>query len=179
VTAAVYFRQAQPTRHDTPNRVEVASIPQVQASPSATESNNTGEKATPPSDTGKVIVSVSEKTNAAQKFTTPKRAAPLSRVREGVATESRGEMPRVGSIDAAFSTARVRLPDLNSVNSAGSRVPAQGIQLGTSAGTLRVVLRDERGTLVPMRSVSFGSQEPLSRQAASSRLTSKDEEGVW
>jgi hypothetical protein len=179
VTAAVYFRQEQPARHDTPNRVEVANVPQVQPSPAANEPNNTGEKATPPSGAGKIIVSVSEKTNATQKFTTPKHAAPLSRVREGVASESRGEMPRVGSIDAAFSTARVRLPQLNNVNSVASRAPAQGIQLGTSAGTLRVTLRDERGALVPMRSVSFGSQEPLSRQTASSRLTSKDEEGVW
>jgi len=30
-----------------------------------------------------------------------------------------------------------------------------------------------------MRSVSFGSQEPLSRQTAAQRANSNDEEGVW
>ena len=68
---------------------------------------------------------------------------------------------------------------LNSVNNGASRVQAQGIHLGTTAGTLRVALRDERGLLVPMRSVSFGSQEPLSRQNAGARVSTQDEDGVW
>ncbi len=37
----------------------------------------------------------------------------------------------------------------------------------------------ERGALVPMPSVSFGSQEPLSRQTAGGRTSTQDEEGVW
>jgi hypothetical protein len=141
--------------------------------------NNTDKKAPPPIDSGRSLVASGVNTSGTQKIAAPKRAASQPHEKELVARDSRGELPRVGSIDAAFSTARVRLPDLNSGNSVASRVPAQGIQLGTSAGTLRVTLRDERGALVPMRSVSFGSQEPLSRQTASSRLTSKDEEGVW
>jgi hypothetical protein len=179
VTAAVYFRQAQPTSQGAQSQGEVASVPQVQASPSATESNNKGEKPTTPTDAGKVFVAGGTTMSAAQKFTTPKRAASQPHERESVAHVSRGELTHGGAIDADLRPAGVILPQLNNANSVASRVPAQGIQLGTSAGTLRVVLRDERGTLVPMRTVSFGSQEPLSRQTASGRLTSKDEEGVW
>jgi hypothetical protein len=178
VTAAIYFRQAQPTSYGTSNGGEVASVPQVNASPVNAESNNktasktTGEKATPPTDEVKSFIAGGTTTSGIQKVATSKHAAPQSKVREGVASEPRGELTRVGSIVADLRPAGVILPQLNNA-------PAQGIQLGTSAGTLRVVLRDERGTLVPMRTVSFGSQEPLSRQTASSRLTSKDEEGVW
>jgi hypothetical protein len=179
VTAAVYFRQAQPTTRSAPNGGEVASVPQVNATPANTESNNTDEKATPPTDAGKAFIAGSTTTSGIQKAAAPKRAASQPHERESVAHVSRGELTRGGSIDADLRPAGVILPQLNNVSSVASRVPAQGIQLGTSAGTLRVVLRDERGTLVPMRTVSFGSQEPLSRQTASGRLTSKDEEGVW
>jgi hypothetical protein len=184
VTTAVYFRQPQPTSQGAQSRGEVASVSQEHASPTntasnnKTESNNTGDKATT-TDEGKGVVVGDATTSGTQKVSAPKRAASQSRGREGIASESRGELTRGGSIDADLRPAGVILPQLNNVSSAASRVPAQGIQLGTSAGTLRVVLRDERGTLVPMRTVSFGSQEPLSRQSASSRLTSKDEEGVW
>jgi hypothetical protein len=84
-----------------------------------------------------------------------------------------------GTVDMAVRGAHIQLPILNSGGNGTSRVQAQGIQLGTTAGTLRVALRDERGALVPMRSVSFGSQEPLSRQTAGWRVNTQDEEGVW
>jgi hypothetical protein len=179
VTAAVYFRQAQPTTRSAPNVGEVASVSQVNATPTNTESNNTGEKATTPTDAGKTFIAGGATVSEIQRAATPKRAASQPRERESVAHVLRGELTRGGSIDADLRPAGVILPQLNNVSSVASRVPAQGIQLGTSAGTLRVVLRDERGTLVPMRTVSFGSQEPLSRQTANGRLTSKDEEGVW
>ncbi|HZT59076.1 MAG TPA: hypothetical protein VFA21_10660 [Pyrinomonadaceae bacterium] len=55
------------------------------------------------------------------------------------------------------------------------------IQVGAPAEPLRVVLRDEKGTahVVPMRTVSFGSQELLSRDVAVTRSGAKNEEGVW
>ena len=57
-----------------------------------------------------------------------------------------------------------------------SRIP-----LGNSPETLRVVLRDEHGTarVVPVRAVSFGSQELLARESASRRVSVKENEGVW
>lgn len=55
------------------------------------------------------------------------------------------------------------------------------IPVSTPAEPLRVVLRDEKGTahVVPMRTVSFGSQELLSREVAGARQGAKSEEGVW
>lgn len=60
----------------------------------------------------------------------------------------------------------------------GGQTTSSAVALPTSPDTLRVVLRDERGTpyLLPMRSVSFGSQTPVGRAANASR---KDKEGVW
>jgi hypothetical protein len=180
VTAAVYFRQAQPTKQSAPNSAEVASIPQANASPSASKSNNAGEKITQQTvSDSKVVESDGLATTAKQRATNVKRVVSQPRERELASHEMRGDSTQGGSLVESVRSARVRLPQLNSANYVTTRGPAQGIQLGTSAGTLRVVLRDERGTPVPMRSVSFGSQEPLSRQTASSRLTSKDDEGVW
>jgi hypothetical protein len=185
VSAAVYFRQAQPAKHGASNGGEVASIPQVQASPTANESNSAGVKATQPTDAGQptaagpTVASIGMAPFVKPRGTTSNRGASHARERESTARETRNDSPRGGSVDAAVSTARVKLPLFSSGANVASNVPAQGIQLGTSAGTLRVVLRDERGTLVPMRTVSFGSQEPLSRESASRSANAKDDEGVW
>lgn len=50
-----------------------------------------------------------------------------------------------------------------------------------SAETLRVILRDERGAerVVPMRSVSFGSQSVLARDAATKPSAAVEVGGVW
>lgn len=55
------------------------------------------------------------------------------------------------------------------------------VPVGTSAEPLRVVLRDESGAqrVVPMRSVSFGSQELIAREGQSRRAPAADKEGVW
>ncbi len=179
VSAAVYFRQAQPEKRGASNVGEVASVPQVHASPTANESNNAGVKATQPTDAGLTVAYAGTAPAITPRGTTSNRGASHARERESVARETRNDSPRVGLVDAAVSTAPVKLPLFNSGANVASNVPAQGIQLGTSAGTLRVVLRDERGTLVPMRTVSFGSQEPLSRESASRRANAKDDEGVW
>lgn len=46
---------------------------------------------------------------------------------------------------------------------------------------LRVVLRDESGAgrVVPMRAVSFGSQELLARESVSRQASAAENEGVW
>lgn len=62
-----------------------------------------------------------------------------------------------------------------------NRSPTLTIPVGTSADTLRVVLRDESGAsrVVPMRSVSFGSQELIAREGQGRRAPVTDKEGVW
>lgn len=61
------------------------------------------------------------------------------------------------------------------------RSPTLTIPLDTNAEPLRVVLRDERGAtrVVPMRAVSFGSQELIAREGAGRRAPLTDKEGVW
>jgi hypothetical protein len=180
VTAAVYFRQARPTKQSASNGAEVASVPQADASPVASEPKGADELTNRQSNSGGAPV-ISRPTNSGkiENVTVAKRAANRTRGKEFAPRDTRGESTQSGSHDEAVTSATVRLPRLDSANYVATRGPAQGIQLGTSAGTLRVALLDERGALVPMRSVSFGSQEPLSRQAAGGRLTSKDDEGVW
>jgi hypothetical protein len=55
------------------------------------------------------------------------------------------------------------------------------IALKTPAEPMRMILRDERGAgrVVPMRAVSFGSQELLARENVSRQATAADSEGVW
>jgi hypothetical protein len=57
----------------------------------------------------------------------------------------------------------------------------QTVALRTSPETLRVVMRDERGGsyVLPMRSVSFGAQGPVGRDARIVRASHTDKEGVW
>jgi hypothetical protein len=194
VSAAVYFRQSRPSKPGAPNvgeaaRAADATAPANNAEPKGAgvkTSETTARAATAAGPTVAVNTTAVNTTAvnsvagsaATQKGSAPKRAASQPRVREFAVREPQVDSTRGGSIVADLHSARV-LPLLNSGSNAASRVPAQGIELGTSAGTLRVVLRDERGTLVPMRSVSFGSQEPLSRDAKARRAPSKDEEGVW
>ena len=55
------------------------------------------------------------------------------------------------------------------------------IALKTPSEPMRLVLRDERGAgrIVPMRAVSFGSQELIARENVSRQLTAAENEGVW
>jgi len=182
LTAAVYFRREQPAAQGASNAVESASVPQTPPIQTASESNNSGRKPTQQNEqaggrqTAAVVPVVPV---VARRASNVRHAAPRPRERELAPRESRDVSTGGGSLVADLRPALVQLPVLNSGNNVASRGPAQGIQLGTSAGTLRVAMRDERGTLVPMRSVSFGSQEPLSRQTASGRVGTRDEEGVW
>src|SRR5256714_8099185 len=70
----------------------------------------------------------------------------------------------------------------NTLDESVTAAPVIGrIALRNSPETLRVVLRDEHGAapVVPVRAVSFGSQELLARASAGRRATVKENEGVW
>jgi len=187
VTAAVFFKQSQPAKQNAPGAAESASIPQATASPTAAQSNNVVQTEAQQNEqaggglTAAVASNAASKSSAVTlKASNVKRAASQPRVRELAARTPRVESTRGGSVEADFRSARVQLPTMNSAGNDALRVQAHGIRLGTTAGTLRVALRDERGALVPMRSVSFGSQEPLSLQTAGVRAGgAQDEEGVW
>jgi hypothetical protein len=53
--------------------------------------------------------------------------------------------------------------------------------LKTPGEPMRMILRDERGAgrVVPMRAVSFGSQELIAREGVSRRAPAAENEGVW
>jgi hypothetical protein len=55
------------------------------------------------------------------------------------------------------------------------------IALKTTAEPMRMIIRDEGGAgrVVPMRAVSFGSQEFIARGNVSRQLTAAENEGVW
>lgn len=182
LTAAVYFRQARPAGQSASDGGQVASVPQVNPSPTVSGTKNAVE------NTAQQDEQAGDRQTAAVDFDVPvvkprvsnvNRAAYHPRERQLASREERGAASQGGSVDMAVRGAQIQLPVLNSGSNGATRVQAQGIQLGTTAGTLRVALRDERGALVPMRTVSFGSQEPLSRQTAGARVNTQDEEGVW
>jgi hypothetical protein len=182
LTAAVYFRQARPATQSAPNVAESAPAPQPPTSPGSGESNTAGQKATQPSEQaggGQTAAVVSNAPVVPRRASNVQRGASQPRERELAPRDARVAPAQGGTVDFVVRGAHVQLPVLNPANSAAPRFQAQGVQLGTTAGTLRVVLLDERGALVPMRSVSFGSQEPLSRQAAGARVSTQDDEGVW
>lgn len=182
LTAAVYFRRGQPAGQVAPNAVESASAPHTPARPASTRPNDEGQKpARENIQAGErqTAPTITPPAAGVRRASAVMRAAPRPRERELAPLDAGGDSARGGTVDLVVRGAKIQLPSLDYVNNGASRGPAQGIQLGTSAGTLRVAMRDERGELVPMRSVSFGSQEPLSRQAAGGRVSARDEEGVW
>jgi hypothetical protein len=63
----------------------------------------------------------------------------------------------------------------------GARVLRLKIPLSTSPESLRFVVKDERGNTrpVPMRAVSFGSQELVAGVNARARMVANDKGGVW
>jgi hypothetical protein len=179
VTAAVYFRQEQPAGQSASNGGQVASLPQVNPSPVTIGSNNTSDRTAQQNTGGPSVAAGGFVPVAVQRVRNVKRAASQPRERGLAPRDARGGSAQVGTIEIAVRGAQIQLPKPSPRDNGASRVHVQGIQLGTTAGTLRVALLDERGALVPMRSVSFGSQEPLSRQAGGVRVNTQDEEGVW
>jgi hypothetical protein len=98
------------------------------------------------------------------------RAISPPRAKEAVLRGPLNEAPAKSFLTADLSSARVI-----------EQNPTVKISLGTNAEPLRVVLRDERGAtrVVPMRSVSFGSQELIAREGTSRRAAVTGREGVW
>src|SRR5947209_2229399 len=121
---------------------------------------------TPGATTNPTSASVTGTTAAAAKS---KGAKARSVVRQRVHEVARAEEGRKVSVDNTLTASLTSAPVI-------SRIP-----LGNSPETLRVVLRDEHGAarVVPVRAVSFGSQELLARESTNRRVNVKENEGVW
>jgi hypothetical protein len=94
----------------------------------------------------------------------------------GVASKLVKEATRVEEGRKTLASNSLAVSSAQIISTGTLRIP-----LGASAEPLRVVLRDEQGNayVVPMRTVSFGSQELLPRDVAGARSSAKNEEGVW
>ena len=165
LSASLYVRQE---RQRKPNNVQhKASTADTSAGGSksgekgvarATEENRTNAPGPVPPDVP------GERRKVRSRTTAPARAGEVARRVPAGGTEAKN------SLIADVRPARVI-----------ERGPTVTIPLETSAEPLRVVLRDERGAtrVVPMRAVSFGSQELIAREGAARRAPPTDKEGVW
>jgi hypothetical protein len=83
--------------------------------------------------------------------------------------------------EVAAKVERRAVAEPNTIESSVTGAQVIHLHLKTSAEPLRVILRDERGTerVVPMRSVSFGSQSFLAREAATRPSAAAEVGGVW
>lgn len=164
VSATLYFRQA--ARTNAPDASAVASAPghvveAPQAPPSIRQDDINKSK-----DSGKKVAEVAQSTINSPVHVASRKARPRA-VQAGEAASKGEPRERV-----------VRNTVINSVEAARIIRP---IEVKASAEPLRIILRDERGAgrVVPMRSVSFGSQDFLSREAAIRPPSAAEVGGVW
>lgn len=170
VSATLYFRQvARPRASGAP---AVASVPAPGAAPDRIAPVN-HEKVVPVESVtttgGQAGTSANPAATASSK---PFKAVHRSNIRAAPAREvalggARRADSAQGTAVSSFTTARVLRPVTFTL-----KAPAE---------PLRMVLRDEHGAerVVPMRSVSFGSQDLLARESASKQPGAAEVGGVW
>jgi hypothetical protein len=160
VSATLYFRQAaQPTPAAAP---AVASGPARNVEPDRATSVNVQSLPAVPAVEVKEVVRVNPpKTNRPAH----KAGARFVQAREVASAGGRRADVEPGTLVSSVTGAQVIKP----------------ISVKASAESLRVILRDERGAerVVPMRGVSFGSQDFLARGASARPSAAADVEGVW
>jgi hypothetical protein len=163
VSATLYFRQAAwrpttdtpavataPARNAEPDRAPSSNIQSLPAEPKIGEVTQVTQKDAASPETHRAVRSVNVR--AAQ-------------AREVASQGVRRTEPGSRTLESSVTAAQVIHP----------------ISVKASAEPLRVILRDERGAerVVPMRSVSFGSQDFLSRGAATRPPGAVEVGGVW
>ncbi|HEX8146184.1 MAG TPA: hypothetical protein VF591_03190 [Pyrinomonadaceae bacterium] len=165
VSATLYFRQAA--------RTSPAAAPAVAAAPPRNI-----EPARVPSD-GKEQTGTVEPAAAGGQIVQERRAEVASSKAHNPAHKVNVRAERVREVASVGG----RRADVAPRTLEHSVTGAQVIHLPvkTSAETLRVILRDESGAerVVPMRSVSFGSQDFLSRGASGRPPVAVEVGGVW
>jgi hypothetical protein len=161
VAAALYVVRGRSDQQPVARRAEAPAAPAVAPSsspaPTAPEQNPRGDE----------LVSLS--VNEVKPPRVPRAAAArASRVRESARrAQARPEGGLASNIFSGGSAPVLEFP---------IAVPAGG-----SADSMRVVMRDENGSarVVPVRSVSFGSQELIASGPAGRRTAVTSKEGVW
>ena len=165
VSATLYFRQT--TRPTPADASAITAPPASSVEPDRTPSVNVQSLPAAPAVAGVDIAKVNP-TGAASRRTHKPAHKLSTRIMQAREVASKGE----------------RRADVELRTAVGSFTAAQivtPISVQASAGPLRVILMDERGAehVVPMRSVSFGSQDFLSRGATPKPAVAADVGGVW
>jgi hypothetical protein len=166
VSATLYFRQAtRPTTIDLP---AVASTPAPSGESRQASSVNVEGRAVESKTTVGEVVKESSAEVASSELHKPAHRLNV-RGRQSREVASKGER----RADAAQNTAVGSLT--------GARVLRATIPVEASAEPLRVILRDESGAVrvVPMRAVSFGSQNVIVREATIKSSVAAEVGGVW
>ncbi|HYH87408.1 MAG TPA: hypothetical protein VEX60_18285 [Pyrinomonadaceae bacterium] len=96
----------------------------------------------------------------------PRRIISRRRLRDASRMESKVAAPSGGSSEFSVT---------------GAKILRVKIPFSASPESLRFVVRDERGNTrpVPMRTVSFGSQELVAGASTQTRMAANDKGGVW
>ena len=171
VSTALYLRQAS-----RPSPAESQPVAVTESARGAADGRNaaaapaTGKvKETEPTGTNGLNILTASAPSPSRPTVHRSRAA--SRQLREVASrlDGRAPGPQRNTADFSFEQAPVIIPR------------GMTIALKTPSEPMRLVLRDERGTgrVVPMRAVSFGSQELIARENVSRQLTVAENEGVW
>ncbi|MBV9923820.1 MAG: hypothetical protein JOZ96_02170 [Acidobacteria bacterium] len=164
VSATLYFRQAaRPTSNDAP---VVASSPTRGAEPVQVAPVNGA------SDIPVAPAAAGNRATQSRQIEVASSSKPPKSMRQA---GTRFRQPReVVLKDEPRASEAQRTEEFSST-------AAPVITLKASNEPLRVILRDERGAerVVPMRSVSFGSQDFLSRGAAAKPAAAVEPGGVW
>src|SRR5437764_4098385 len=160
VLASLYFRQSQ------------------RLTPGGEARNNARAEVTIKSDQPQVAdISKSGTTTTTASDNINNRAAAATKskdvVTRSVVRQRLREVARAGDVRKVSAN--------NTLIASATSAPVISLTLGNSPETLRVVLRDEHGAarVVPLRAVSFGSQELLARESVGRRASVKENEGVW
>lgn len=169
VSASLYLRQAPQTTKTEPPSVAVTAPARdgaegrTAAAPQAGDVRESKQMELPP-----VEVALGRTGAPARGAGRVSRAA--SRPSGGVASRAE-RRERVGQNTAVFSVGAAPV-----INGRGVT-----IALKTAAEPMQMILRDERGAsrVVPMRSVSFGSQELIAREGVSRQAGAAENEGIW
>jgi hypothetical protein len=182
VSASLYLRTATPTSPvAVPSRAVVErkqNSVDVQSPANNAESpaNNTGSALREQVVSAAPTVA-SESVNGESHSTIASPSQPLVlRQRGGVRVMREVSSRSEGSVGQASNTFTADLKSAPVITSRTWKIP-----VGAPAEPLRMVVRDERGAerVIPMRTVSFGSQELIAREGARQRTSVADNEGVW
>ena len=164
VSATLYFRQATRTTQTDPP--DVSTMPAQNVEPARAASVNEQSHLAEPLFEVKEVVKMNPADVAPPRI---KKPVHRTNVRAGQSREVALKVENHASVEPGTLESSVT----------GAQVIR--LSLKSSAEPLRVILRDERGAerVVPMRSVSFGSQSFLAREAVARPSAAVEVGGVW